>query len=183
MEWLAENANNGYFLLAFAAVMLAGVWWIQRQIIYLIGSIVMLGALAGFWLFIRDVPTTQTKIEADLVALGKALIGGDKEAAVPFAVEDFKYKSKNRDKWSVTLTEWIDNYAIDAILVKDLEVKSRTGDEASVLFRLDARSKGTPIFSAECPWKLRREDDIWKVEKVIVRKPTLKADKDVPADE
>ena len=183
MVLIAEHAANIYFLLAFAAVMLVGVWWIQKQILYLAGAAAMLVVLLVFWLVIRNVPTTAATIEGDLAALGKALVAKDKATAEKYVVHEFKYKAKNPDKWYTYLEELISDYRIDAIGVKDFEVKTREGDKASVLFHIDARSKGTPIFAAECPWKLRREDDVWKVEKVTLRKAVLKADKDVSVDE
>ncbi len=183
MEWLAENAQNGYFLLAFASVVLVGVWWIQRQIVYLVGAGAALVLLLVFWLVIRNVPTTAKRIEADLNALAQALLAKDQDKAFRYVTEDMKYKAKHRDKWYAALEEMIDDSKIDAITVKSFELKSHDGDEASVVFHLEARHKGKTLFSAECPWKLTRDGEVWQVAKVSLRKSsaakgTKKADSD-----
>ena len=169
MEWLAENAHNGYFLLAFAAAMLVGVWWIQRQIVYLAGAGVALGLLLVFWLVIRNVPTTAKRIEADLNCLAQALLAKDQDKAFRYVAEEMKYKAKHRDKWYAALGEMIDDSKIDAIAVKRFELKSRDGDEANVVFHLEARHKGKSLYSAECPWMMTRDGEVWQVSKVSLR--------------
>ncbi len=182
MQYLAEHATNGYFLLAFAAVMLVGVWWIQRQIVYLAGAGVALVALLVFWLVIRNVPTTAKRIEADLNGLAQALVAKDQEKAFRYVAEEMMYKTKHRDKWYASLEKMIGDYKIDAIEVKQFELKSHDAKEASVHFHLEAHSKGKHIYAVECPWKMTLEGDVWQVQKVSLSKAVLKADKDLPVD-
>lgn len=169
MEWLAENSQNAYALLAFAAFMLAGVWWIQKQIIYLLGAGVALVLLLVCWLVLRNVPTTVTRIETDLKALAAALLAKEKDKALGFVVDDLKYRGKGAEKWYSALEEIIDDHNVDALDIAKFEVKSRSGDEASVFFHLEAHSKKKKVYFADCPWKLTREGDVWKVHKVTLR--------------
>lgn len=180
MEWFAENATNGYAFLAFAAFMLAGIWWIQKQILYLVGAGVALVALLVFWLVIRNVPTTAGRIEADLQALAKALLAGDKPKAEEYVADDFKYRAKTRDKWYAFLEELIADHHVDALEISKFELKkhSRADNEASVAFHLDARSKGKSVYKADCPWKMSRADETWQVQKVTLRGTDRKGKKD-----
>lgn len=170
MEWIADNATNGYFFFAFAAFMLAGVWWIQKQIVYLIGAGVALVGLLVFWLVIRNVPTSAGHIEADLKALAKEILAKNKEGAEKYVVSDFHYNRKNADKWFDAIAELIEEHHIDAIHVSDFRLKKKEGQEASVEFELSAHSKGKRLWAKECPWKLQRDGDVWQVEKVKLSK-------------
>jgi hypothetical protein len=170
MEWLADNATNGYFLLAFAAFMLAGVWWIQKQIAYLIGAGVALVLLLIFWLVMRNVPTSAGHIEADLRALAKAVLAKNKDEAEKYVVNDFHYSRKNAEKWFAAIAEMIDEHKIDKIEVKDFQLKKKDGREAMVEFELSASSKGKRLWAKDCPWKLHRDGDVWQVEKVKLSK-------------
>lgn len=180
MQWLADNATNGYFLFAFAAFMLAGVWWIQKQLIYVLGAGVALIGLLIFWLVIHNVPTTAGRIESDLNALAAALLAKDQAKAEQYVADDFKYRAKDRAKWFPYLEKMIADDAVDAIDVKNFRLKSRTGSSADVDFVLEVKHKGKTLLANDCPWKMIRAGDRWQVAKVSLRKigGTKKADED-----
>jgi len=169
MEWLAENAKDGYLLLGFVAFMLAGVYWIQKQIVYLVGAAATLAAMVIFWLVIRNVPTTATKIEGDLNALAQSLLAKEYDKATQYVADDFKYKAKGREKWRAAIEQMIADHEVDAIHVDHFQLKSHTKKEANVVFHLHAMQKGKAVYSAECLWKLSRSET-WQVTKVQMRK-------------
>lgn len=181
MRWLAEHADQVYFLFALSAFVLAGVWWIQRQLLYLVGAGVMLLGLLGAWLVLRNVSTDAKELQANLHSLSEALIKKDRDKALSFVADEFKYKSKSAEKWYDLITEWIDDYKISDFRVNDFEIKSldRSKSEAKTHFQIEAIHKSKPIFSAGCTWEWELDGEAWKVRKVSTSKAVFKADKDV----
>lgn len=152
MEWLANNATNGYFLLGFAAFMLAGLWWVQKQAVYLLGAGAALVALGAFWFVIHNVPTTAMRLEAetaaaekairfDLEALAQAVLKKDHDAAQKYVISEFTYGTrKTPEKWLKYFDKLLGENEVDALEITDFKLKKREGDEAHVAFHLDARA-------------------------------------------
>lgn len=167
MQWLAENAETGYFLLGFAAFMLAGLWWVQKQVVYLVAAGAALAALLVFWLVIRTVPTAAVRIEGDLQALAKAVLDKKDDVAARYVVDGFKYNRKTTEKWLAYVHELIDENSIEDVAITDFKLKKRDGNEARVAFHIVARAKGKTVHTVVCPdWTLVREGDAWQVSKV-----------------
>ena len=136
--------------------------------------------LAIFWLVIHNVPTETTRIETDLNALKKAILDKDQDAALLHVADDFKYRTKTREKWYTLLQDWLAEHRVDELKVSDFHVNnaSRAEKNASVTFHLEARRAGKPVESIECPgWKVTLEDDVWKLQQVVIRHAVFK---DVP---
>ena len=172
MEWLAEHAQPVYFLLGLGAVALAVMGTSARKWPYFAGAGAAALGLLAFWLVIHTVTTDATRIEANLQALAKALLAKDQDAALGFIADDFKYKTKSGQKWVAIVSAVLEEHKIDDLRLRSLEVKniSRADRQANVFFHLEALAGGTVHYSAECPWKMALDGDVWKVEHVQIRK-------------
>ena len=185
MQWLAEHANNVYFLLGFLAFGLLALSWLNRSRFCVVGGLAAAISLLVFWLVVRGVATEAMKVEASVRELAKALVAKDQEKAAEFASDELKYKKLHADKMYAWVTEHFGHYKIDDLRLRHFEVKtvSRANRQASVYFHVEAFHAGTSIFKVDCPWKMSLEQDAWKVHQVSFRNRVFTAAKDVSMDD
>jgi hypothetical protein len=179
MEVLADHASQIYFLIGFAAVLAGMVGVMGRRKIWLAVAVLLALLIPAAWLLLRGVSTESTRLEANIDALRKAIVARDRDAALKYVADDFRYKVKKKspENWFDEIEKKMKEYGVDDLRVERLEIKriSSADREASVSFHVDARRGAESIYSAECPgWKFTLEGDVWKLAHVAISKPKLK---------
>lgn len=67
--WITETAIPLMVICSIAAVLLFIRWYLRRQTKYLVGSVVMLAALGGFYFLELNIITERERVEAELYGL------------------------------------------------------------------------------------------------------------------
>lgn len=144
MSWFVDNANGLYVLLGIVAAGFVIAWRFTTRVKYLgyaAGALVLLGLV---WLLTLVVPTDSKQLEANVLAMARAVEAGKTDDLFKHIAKDFTYKTMTRDKLYQAARQSIEAHRVSEIRITKFEVEdiSRPNKSAKVRFKVTAFATG-----------------------------------------
>lgn len=179
LAWFVDNANIVYIILGLIVLGLAVSWWLNRRVrtLFLIAGIVGLGAL--FWLLTLWIPTDRKQIQANLWAMGRAVLDRKPEDLAKHLAKDFRFQNLSRDEIAKGVTAAAAQFNVDSINLWEFDVKSVTDDKAEIWFRCVANSAGGGSFLAIGKAHFVKDGDQWLLQDVAFYQPIANTDQKI----
>lgn len=166
LAWFVDNANVVYVILGLIVLGLAVSWWLNRRVrtLVVIAGVVALGAL--FWLLTMWIPTDRKQIQANLWAMGRAVLDRKPEDLAKRLAKDFRFQNLSRDEIAKSVTGAAAQFNVDSINLWAFDVKSVTDDKAEIWFNCVANVSGGRGFTALCKARFVKDGDQWLLQDV-----------------
>src|SRR5438876_7975863 len=96
LSWLVDNANVVYIILGLIVLCLGVSWWLNRRVRTLLIAAGFIALIALFWLLTLLVATDRKQIQADLWAMGRAVLDQKPDDLIKHWAKDFRLQGMNR---------------------------------------------------------------------------------------
>lgn len=179
LAWLVDNANAVYVLLGLIGLGLGVSWWLNRRVRTLIYIAGVAGLAALFWLLTWLVPTDRKQIQANLWAMGRAVLDQKPDDLVKHWAKDFRFQELNREELARAVAATAGKFNVESINLWDFDVKSITDDKAEIWFRCVANGKGGGTFLAICKANFVKEGDAWRLQRARFFQPVANTDQEI----
>ncbi|MCI0684513.1 MAG: hypothetical protein L0Y71_20570 [Gemmataceae bacterium] len=179
LAWFVDNANIVYIVLGMIVLALGVSWWQNRRVrtLAIIAVVVALGAL--FWLLTQWIPTDRKQLQANLWAMGTAVLDRKPSDLAKRLSNDFRFQNLSRDEIAQAVTAAAGQFSVDSINLWEFDVKSVTADKAEIWFRCVANSAGGRSFLALCKAHFVKDGDQWLMQDVAFYQPIANTDQKI----